>query len=996
MNTTFRAGWLALALLCAANWLSAQSSTVSEDLLRADKQFDLYAYNLALKTYKQVLDKDANNAHALARVADCYFQLNKPEESLSWYSRAVQLRRPDSEVQLRYGKALMMQGDYAQARKQFLEYAAQNNQTQEVGRHYADMCDYAIKTENQEAMYAAKNEPMNTLASDFSPAFLQNRVVYSSARTDIVRKSQSQSSSDWSGSAYNQLFVTQRNPENGYLQKPAFLRADLQNVYNEGPVSYSADGKRVAFCRNNFINGTRQIAEKGVNMSLYTADVVNGEWQNVKAFPYNGSDYATGFPCLSASGNTLIFASNNPNSTTGGRGWDIYVSNFVNSEWSTPRNIGAPLNTPGNEVTPFYDGTDLYFSSDWHSGLGGLDVFRAQLGKETISNIYHLGPGINTSYDDYGYVYNSQQNVGYLTSNRPGGRGAEDIWQVIKKNNNVTASPLQNTPPRSLTASAPGDALTPQIYSNTNDYSVKNYSLSVYDSYGQPVQGVFVDMSECNREKGQTDSEGKYYFSEMSLPVDCSIELSKNGYETVRVDVREFGAHNISVAIALDKRQEFTGRILDSRTRQPLYGAVVEFIDNGRTIQTSSDASGKYVLTLIPRNTYDVEYSADGYKVAAFKIRPGLVANNNDIADVLLDPAFVSVASNGKTYTPLSTPSNQLIGEPVPTQYSTTDRTTTRLIPAVQPAPEPEFNGYSIQLSATPEAMTESTAKKYEPLAKHGNLYAKSEDNLNKVRLGIYPTKEEASKKLKEVNKDARFKGAFIVEERGADQSLVIGKTTQGTSPAQYSTESTTARAVPTTNSDICYAVQLGAFSSDNPISISDYAPLSDLGNVYSKPENNTIKMRLGVWPNYADAETAQAEVTKRGFKDPIIVTEKASDKNVKPFIVAPKYVAPATYSTPTASRTKWEGKGTTPGTYYVRVCALADPDRFDAAKLEGMGIDGTVEKWPVGNGDFTAIMLAGYTSLEAATSDREKLRNSGFPDAYVVKQKNGQVSREK
>ncbi|MBK7937800.1 MAG: hypothetical protein IPJ82_12220, partial [Lewinellaceae bacterium] len=129
----------------------------------------------------------------------------------------------------------MMQGDYAQARKQFLEYAAQNNQTQEVGRHYADMCDYAIKTENQEAMYAAKNEPMNTLASDFSPAFLQNRLVYSSARTDIVRKSQSQSSSDWSGSAYNQLFVTQRNPENGYLQKPAFLRADLQNVYNESP-----------------------------------------------------------------------------------------------------------------------------------------------------------------------------------------------------------------------------------------------------------------------------------------------------------------------------------------------------------------------------------------------------------------------------------------------------------------------------------------------------------------------------------------------------------------------------------------------------------------------------------------------------------------------------------------------------------------------------------------------------------------------------------------
>jgi len=87
MNTTSRAGWLAMALICAASQLFAQN-TISEDLLRADKQFNLYAYNLALKTYKQMLTNDANNGHALARVADCYFQLNQPEESLNWYKRA--------------------------------------------------------------------------------------------------------------------------------------------------------------------------------------------------------------------------------------------------------------------------------------------------------------------------------------------------------------------------------------------------------------------------------------------------------------------------------------------------------------------------------------------------------------------------------------------------------------------------------------------------------------------------------------------------------------------------------------------------------------------------------------------------------------------------------------------------------------------------------------------------------------------------------------------
>ncbi|MEZ4964246.1 MAG: carboxypeptidase regulatory-like domain-containing protein [Saprospiraceae bacterium] len=1011
MNTTSRAGWLVLAFLCAANWLLAQTST-TEDLQRADKQFDLYAYNLALKTYSQVLEKDPNNAHALARVADCYFQLNKPEESLSWYARAVQLRRPDSDVQMRYGKALMMKGDYALAKRQFLEYAAMNNETQEPGRHYADMCDYAEKTAKQAPLFVVRNEPLNTAAADFGPSFLINRVVYSSARTDIVRKAQSQSASDWSGSAYNQLFITQRNPENNYLQKPTFLRNDLQNTYNEGPVSYSADGKRVAFCRNNFINGTRQIAEKGVNMSLYTADVVNGEWVNVKAFPYNGSDYATGFPSLSPNGTTLIFASNNPSSTTGGKGWDLYVSNLVNGEWSTPRNLGAPLNSPGNEVTPYYDGKDLYFSSDWHSGLGGLDVFRAELGKDAISNIYHLGPGINSSFDDYGFIYNTEQNIGYMTSNRPGGRGNEDIWQVINQNTAAIIAPLNTTPPRSIAAAE--SALSPQTYSTTNDFSIKNYVLYVYDNYGKPLPGVLVDFSECNRERGQTDLDGKYYFSALTKPVDCVIELSKSGYETTRVDVREFGAHNISVAVGIDKRQEFVGRVVDSRTRQPLYGAIVEFKDAGKIIQTSTDVNGQYALMLTPLNTYDIEYSSDGYKVAKLKMRPGTVANNYTLDDVLLEQAFTgSYSSRSTTSQP-----NNLIADAAPAQYGittvpSTSKPTTTLIPVQQPDPLPEFNGYSIQLAATPESLTGANTQKYESLATHGNLYAKSEDNLNKVRLGIYPTKEEAVSKLKEVNKDSRYKGAFIVEERGADKSLVIGGAAApvAAAPAQYSTN--TAKSVPastaTTNSDIIYAVQLGSFSPDNPISISDYASLSDVGNVYSKSKNGSLKMRLGVWPNYADAEAAQAEAVKRGFSDAIIVTEKSSDESLKPFVVAP-IAAPATYSTPvepTASRSKWENKGAatttttastqTSGTkYYIRLCALSDPARFDGGVLEGAGVDGSIEKWPIKNSSMTAIMLGAYTTSAGAESDWAKVRNNGFPDAYIVKQQDGDVSRIK
>ncbi len=247
-----------------------------------------------------------------------------------------------------------------------------------------------------------KNEALNTEFADFCPTFLNSRLVYNSARTDVVAKAKS---TDSPSGSQNYLLVSQRNPESNLLQKPQVLRSELQNTRNEGPASFSADGRRVAFCRNNFINGTRQIAETGINMSLYTADIdENGKWKNIKAFPFNGSNFATGFPALSPDGNTMIFASTQPG---GFGGWDIYVSNLREGSWTTPRNLGTPLNTPGNEVTPFFDGDNLYFSSDWHRGFGGLDVFRAELGREEVSNIFHLGPGVNSERDDYGFIYSA-------------------------------------------------------------------------------------------------------------------------------------------------------------------------------------------------------------------------------------------------------------------------------------------------------------------------------------------------------------------------------------------------------------------------------------------------------------------------------------------------------------------------------------------------------------------------------------------------------------
>lgn len=990
MNTTSRAGWLLAALLLAASWLTAQNS-VQDDLQRADKQFDLYAYNLALRTYEQVLQKDPNNARALSRTADSYFQLNRIEESLPWYDRAAQQYNVEPITFLNYGKALMQTGDYVGAKKWFRVYG-ENNPS--AAQQYINMCDYAIEVSKKEAIYTVKNEPLNTESADFCATFMGGRVVLSSSRTDIVRKAQPKSSSDWSGGAYNQLFVTQRSNESGFLQKPTFLRSDLQNTFNEGPVSFSADAKKVAFCRNNFIDGTRQIADKGINMSLYFAEVVDGNWLNIKAFPYNGSDYATGFPALSPDGNTLIFASNQPG---GSGGWDIYVSNWNGSSWTTPRNIGEPLNTPGNEVTPFYDGKDLYFSSDWHKGLGGLDVFRAELGKEKVTNVYHLGPGVNSSRDDYGFVYDANQNIGYVTSTRPTGRGHEDIWQVVKKG--ATAQPVTySTTPSSpfsqqktsTASSTTANSPTPVEYSTGT--TVTNYGsgsgtlyLLVTDKTGNPVQNADLDFSDCNAGFGQTDYEGKYYFSALTWPLRCNVVIKKQGYFDESVLLENYGKGNLLIAITADDRKEYIGAVRDAQTRILLDGVNIEIkkTETGQTIVTNTDYDGRYSIFLTPYNAYDVFYAKPGYKSKTVRVNAG--AAGTGISDISLEPV-VSTITAAERPAEYSTPSTALI--------------TSKKVEAL-PVTQGDFNGYAVQVAAYPDELTEAKLKKYEELSNYGNLYAKAEGGRNKVRLGIFPNKSDAQDALKKVLKNPKFKGAFVTEEYGADQALVLNNNAGAVRPTEYSTVSKGVPAAPV----IKYSVQLGSFAADRPIEIGDFTKAGGIGHIYTKLENGMNKVRLGVFPTHDAAEQAQAEAVSRGYQDAIIVTEKSTDESLKAFMLtdaSPIQPAtatqPAQYSTPAlASKKAKTGADnvirpteySTPTTvrpknfpYYVRIATLSNPERFDNSPFVDLG---GIERKKTESGS-TIILLGGYEKMEEVTTALNAVRTRGFEEAYAVK----------
>ncbi|MBK9337711.1 MAG: carboxypeptidase regulatory-like domain-containing protein [Lewinellaceae bacterium] len=1054
MNITLRAVWFAAAWLFVIAGLSAQTS-VQENLSRADKQYDLYAYNLALRTYEQVIKEQPNNARALARTGDCHFQLNRPLEALTWYERALLLNDAPPETMLSYGKALLQTGDYIGAKKWFLAYA-EGNAT--VGQHYAQMCDFALQAGRQESLFQALNEPINTSASDYAPAFYGNKLAYSSARTDIKRKTTAKTSSDWTGSAYNQLFVTQRNAADNYLQNPAFLRDDLQNNFNEGPVSFSADGRRVAFCRNNFIDGTRQIAEKGVSMSLYIADIVDGKWANERAFPFNGSDFAVGFPCFSADGNTLYFASNQPG---GFGGWDIFVTNWNAGSWSVPRNLGAPLNTPGNEVTPFFDGNNLYFASDWHKGLGGLDVFRAEMLDNSVRDVVHLGTGINSSRDDYGFVFDPKSSIGYLTSNRSDGRGNEDIWQIRKKvdefvimvtdpqrnpigdveidfaacNSGIkqtdaggryafavatgkadcrvtvrkdgyraTTLPIQSSGEKNLTAvlvpeygvaATQPTAAAPQTYSTTDipvqAGTIEKFSVYVSDEQGRALPAAELNLTTCGLGTIYTDIAGKasFYYPIGAL---CNLVIRKNGLEDVVVPIHAQSTREMSVAMSADKRTKFSGIVLDANTRQTVQNVVVtaRSRQGGHETLASSNASGQYALLLRPYQTYDISYGKDGYLNFASSVQTERATQADmELSPIAIQPMYGASPAPATYSTTTAPTSGGMISLAELGQTSTAPQP---VAPAPAAAPK-KINGYGIQLAANPEDFSGSQLRRYDVHSEHGNLYTVREGSHYKLRLGVYATKEQANAVLSKVTPVTR--DAFVVRETQADESLLVPETADvslaAKSPAMYAAQTSPLR----------YTLQVASWPMSRPVLLGDYANLNSIGTTYIQPENDQMRVRVGAWESYTQAEVARNEAVRLGYRDAVIVTEKAENLPAErqSGATAPKSVftpmaattTPAQYST-TSSAIPTATPVATNAKYYIRVCALEDTSNFDAKKIDGTG--GVIEKWPVGDTKMTAVMLTGFSSVEQAITATDKLRAKGFADAYIIQDENGRMSR--
>ncbi|MEZ5107245.1 MAG: hypothetical protein R2757_22260 [Draconibacterium sp.] len=391
----------------------------------ADKLYNRFAYSKAIPYYLKIANSkdDGKRDAAISRLAECYRLINNYEQSVYWYQEAVKNPETDTINYFYLGTVLRNLSHYDEAKVAFLKFA-ELKPSDPRGKKFAGFCEDIEKWKDISTATIKNKDDLNSEKSDFSPVIDNGSVVFTSDRgVDMLDNN----NYTWTGNAYLDLYSSKPETENSYLGKmsvPEKLSKYFNKPFHDGPACFTKDNKFV------FITRTQKDLSKRKKMrtdllAIYYANI-NEEKPDFKPFPYNSEDYSVCHPAISPDGVKLVFSSD----MSGGEGGsDLYISRLENGEWTTPQNLGKEINTFGNEVFPgWFNDSTLFFSSDSRMGYGGLDIYKTNCSKDTWTVPVNLQSPINSSYDDFGIVFLSDTE-GFFSSDRPGGKGFDDIYQ---------------------------------------------------------------------------------------------------------------------------------------------------------------------------------------------------------------------------------------------------------------------------------------------------------------------------------------------------------------------------------------------------------------------------------------------------------------------------------------------------------------------------------------------------------------------------------------
>ena len=400
-------------------------------VLRGDKKFDRYDFVDAQSVYLRVAEKGYESAELFHKLGDSYYLNAQYDEAVNWYGKLAE-KYPDSlttEFYFRYATSLKAIKDYEKADAMMATFFEIKNDDSRA-QLYDKNKDYLETIASRKRNYEVERLNINTSYSDFGPVIHDEKLIFSSTR-DTGRLSKR--IHKWNDQPFLDLYEIGLEELEGGSTDISKFDKKINSKYHESTPAFHTEGNIIYFTRNNYSKNVYGTDGSGTNkLKIYRA-TKNGpdSWGNPEELPFCSDEYNTAHPTLSADNKTLYFSSDRPESIGESDIWKVTIND--DGSYSEPENLGETINTEGRETFPFITSDDeLYFASNGHPGLGGLDIFSTSLSSNSDGAILNLGEPINTAQDDFSLVLDGETRTGFFASNRNTVGGNDDIYKFIE------------------------------------------------------------------------------------------------------------------------------------------------------------------------------------------------------------------------------------------------------------------------------------------------------------------------------------------------------------------------------------------------------------------------------------------------------------------------------------------------------------------------------------------------------------------------------------
>ncbi len=415
---------LACGLFLVLGSLSAQENKTK----KATEAFGNYAYAPAIEKYESLVEKGLTDQQIYQNLGDANYANAQYAEAANWYSKLFKLDGANitGDYMYRYAQSLKSTKEYEASEIWMQKFMAEKSaDTRSI--KIAENPDYLNKIERHSGRYTIKNLALNSPVSDFAPALNGGLLVFATARDSGHA---ARYIHEWNNQPFLNLYSAKPNGDD--YNTAAKLDNSVNKKTHESSAVFTKDGATVYFTRNNSENGNFSRDEKGVSrLKIYRANVRDGVWTNIVEMPFNSDGYSAAHPALGPDEKTLYFASDMPG--TIGQSDIFKVTLNGDGTVSAPVNMGNTINTEARESFPFVTTENvLYFASDGHPGLGGLDIFATDI--DDMGNLYVVNTGkpINGEQDDFSFIIDETTKKGFFSSNRQGGKGSDDIYSFTE------------------------------------------------------------------------------------------------------------------------------------------------------------------------------------------------------------------------------------------------------------------------------------------------------------------------------------------------------------------------------------------------------------------------------------------------------------------------------------------------------------------------------------------------------------------------------------